>query len=58
MIYHIIAMLSYHLPCMPIFSTSELRSVILSEKQSNLAAIFRNFSESDMKRCISMVDVM
>ena len=33
-------------------------SVILSEKQSNLAAIFRNFSESDMKRCISMVDVM
>ena len=41
-----------------IFSTSELRSVILSEKQSNLAAIFRNFSESDMKRCISMVDVM
>ena len=41
-----------------IFTTSELRRVILSEKRCNLPAIFRNFSESDMERCLLVVGNM
>lgn len=41
-----------------IFNISELRRVILSEKEYDLAAIFRNFSDSDMKRCLLMVGNM
>lgn len=41
-----------------IFTTSELRRVILSEKTCNLPAIFRNFSESDMERCLLVVGNM
>jgi aarF domain-containing kinase len=41
-----------------IFNISELRRVILLEKEYDLAAIFRNFSDSDMKRCLLMVGNM